>query len=283
MSCFTVDCLLNGNEYPPQVHWQRSETKRTRKDGALSRISKIKDWEERKNQERKKKIKDLRYSMSLYRVGRSTQRKREAQSVRGFSTRNWSRERHDTSDIWNSMRSREGVVLSSMSECSGQSNRSIRSVREWRAVVGREARRDSWLHRCVVRDGIVSAFVDAPQSHLQIGRTTSHTRTETGCCPWVSWLMDGPTLLGGSNDRGAEEVRVGLWLSDGMKTVVLSVLCLVDKTTVFHLILLIIDWLRLVGGLNGSKNWIHILSPDLFWNVQRVHWVCFVFEAIMPI
>ncbi len=62
----------------------------------------------------------------------------------------------------------------------------------------------------MVKGGIVSAFVDALQSDLQIGRTTSHSRTETGCCHCVSWLMDGATLLGGSNDNGAEEVRVGL-------------------------------------------------------------------------
>lgn len=204
---------------------------------------------------------------------RRVQRKREKQSVRGFSTRNGGRERHDTSDIRNSMRGR-GVRLCSMSECSGQSNHSIRSVREWRAAVGREARRDSWLQRCVVRDGIVSAFVDAPQSHLQIGRTTSHTHTETGCCPRVSWLMDGPTMLGGSNDNRAEGVRVGLWLSDAMKTVVLSVLCLTDKTTMFHLIPLIIDWLRLVGGFNGCKNWIHFLSPDLFWPKGTLSVLC---------
>ncbi len=151
----------------------------------------------------------------------------------------------------------------------------IRSARDWRAAAGREARRDSWLQPCVVRGGIVSAFVDALQSHLQIGRATSHSRTKAGCCHWVSWLMDGSTLLGGSNDNGAEEVRVGLWLSGGMKTA-LTVLCLVDQTTAFHLILLVIDWLWLVWGINGSKNWIHVLSPDLFWNVQRVYWVRFV-------
>lgn len=49
----------------------------------------------------------------------------------------------------------------------------------------------------------------------------------------------------------------------GMKTVVLTILCLVDKTTVFPLILLIIEWLRLLRGINRSQNWIHILSPEL--------------------
>lgn len=58
----------------------------------------------------------------------------------------------------------------------------------------------------MVRGGIVSAFIDNLQSHLQIERTTSHTHTETGCCHWVSWLMDGTTLPDGSNDNGAEEV-----------------------------------------------------------------------------
>lgn len=160
----------------------------------------------------------------------------------------------------------------------------IPSVWEWRAAAGREARRDSWLQRCVARGGIVSAFVDALQSHLQIGRTTSHSHAKTGCCHWVSWLMDGTILLGGSNDNGAEEVRVGLWLPGGMKTAVLTVLSLVNKTTAFHLILLIIEWLWLVGGINGSKNWIHVLSPDLFWNVQREHWArFFMCETIMPI
>lgn len=43
-----------------------------------------------------------------------------------------------------------------------------------------------------------------------------------------------------------------------------ALLSLVDKTTAFHLILLIIDWLWLVRGINGSKNWIRVRSPDLF-------------------
>lgn len=115
----------------------------------------------------------------------------------------------------------------------------------------------------MVRGGIVSALVDALQSHLQIGRTTSHSHTETGCCHWVSWLMDGTILLGGSNDNGAEEVRVGLRLSGGMKTVVLTVLSLVNKTTAFNDIL-VIDLLWLVRDIKGSKNVIHVLSPDLF-------------------
>lgn len=70
--------------------------------------------------------------------------------------------------------------------------------------------------------------------------------------------MDETTLLGGSNDNEQEEVRVGLLLSGGMATMVLRVLCLLDDTSVFQLILLIIDWSGLIRGINESKNWIHI-------------------------
>ncbi len=43
-----------------------------------------------------------------------------------------------------------------------------------------------------------------------------------------------------------------------------ALLSLVNKPTAFSLILLIIDLLWLVRVINGSKNWTHILSPDLF-------------------
>lgn len=74
---------------------------------------------------------------------------------------------------------------------------------------GTEARQDSWLQWCVVRGGIVKAFVVTLHSHLEIGRTTNHSCTKTGCCHRVSWLMNGTTLLGVSNNNGALEVIVG--------------------------------------------------------------------------
>lgn len=106
---------------------------------------------------------------------------------------------------------------------------------------GFSARGDSCLKWCVVRSDIV--FIICRCSLIPFTNwKEQRSHLITGGCHRASCLMDEPTLLARGNDNGAERSDLD---DDCMG--VLTVLSLLGETTVFYLILLIID--RVIGWL----------------------------------
>lgn len=150
-------------------------------------------------------------------IGQIEKDSEKEEPVWGFNEMNHGRQRDDTPDIRSRMRGGKGAQGASAEAMSPQ-RLQIWSAREWRAAVGREARCDSLLRWCVVR------AVDSPIPF-------------TNCKDRQPQPLGGPAdgwdhLLGGCNDNEEEEVRVGLLLSGGMKTMVLTVLCQLNEDAV---------------------------------------------------